>query len=559
MNHPFRFSLSAAVLVMTLAGTFVSPASGQSSRAASLGSKQDGYRYLNQLREAAGMTPLKRNASLERSAGNHAKYLAFNNAAGHVQRRGARGFSGVNPWDRALAARYPHQKVSENVSSGSESVRDSIDGLMTAIYHRLGFLAFDIDEVGLGFTRGRKDGGRFAYNMGNSLIGGLCASPPREALFKPPGSYVEICAKKTRIALEYMEELTATVPKRNPRVVLWPPHRAEGATPVFYEESPDPLPDYHVSGNPLSIQFNPALVKQVRLRSFRLFRYGGRDKPGLDKQGPVVGGRLTSRNLVEVKRTRLFTAKSDPHKMITPLEFVLFPLDRMEWDQVYAAVARLEVDGKSEEIAWHFRTEAPGAPMYRIAGKGEVLPVRKGQPYAIYIKPTRSRPTLVPYRYSYAGKAAPKVTIRDRNTLLLSYVAPPCSEAVFSIPGGGKFTVRLASEDNVSRVHPPEVLYAGCGEYGADFKIAGKGETLDILSGKSYRIHIQPRGKESTIGDLRYQYPQGVKVEAKGEAGNILRVKVRGKPCQEISMRLSGGRSFQLRLTAPGSGRGKCR
>ena len=542
------------MLAMTLAGTFPFLATSQSSKAASLGSKQDGHRHLNQLRESAGMTPLKSNTRLERSALNHAKYLAFNNAAGHIQRRGARGFTGVNPWDRALAVRYPHQKVSENVSSGSESVRDSIDGLMTAIYHRLGFLAFDIDEVGLGFTRGRKEGGRFVYNMGNSLIGALCASPPREALFKPPGSYMEVCAKKTRFALEYMEELMATVPKRNPRVVLWPPHRSEGATPVFYEESPDPLPDYHVSGNPLSIQFNPALVKQARLRSFRLFRQGGREKQGL-----AGGGRVASRNLVEVKRTRLFTAKSDPHKKITPLEFVLFPLERMEWDQVYAAVARLEVDGKSEEIAWHFRTEAPGAPMYRIAGKGEVLPVQKGRPYAIYIKPTRSRPTLVPYQYSYAGKTAPKVTIRDRNTLLLTYVAPPCSEAVFSIPGGGKFTVRLAREDNVSRVHTPEVLYAGCGEYGADFKIAGRGETLDILSGKSYRVHIQPRGKKSSIGQIRYQYPQGVKVEAKGEAGNILRVKVRGKPCQEISMRLSGGRSFKLRLTAPGSGRGKCR
>ena len=39
---------------------------------------------------------------------------------------------------------------------------------------------------------------------------------------------------------------------------------------AFYNESPDPLPDYDVSGFPISVEFNDHFIKNVKLKDFRL-------------------------------------------------------------------------------------------------------------------------------------------------------------------------------------------------------------------------------------------------------------------------------------------------
>ena len=148
-----------------------------------------GLDYVNQLRASAGMAPLYWRAELADGAQAHADYLAANpipesgffGGSAHRESPGLVGFTGIKPADRALHQGYPHRQVLENVSSGGDSVSDAIDGLMGAIYHRLGFLDFAIDELGSG-----RNTRQFVFLMGRGDLRELCGSPPSQALVSQP-------------------------------------------------------------------------------------------------------------------------------------------------------------------------------------------------------------------------------------------------------------------------------------------------------------------------------------------------------------------------------------
>ena len=150
-----------------------------------------GLGYVNQLREAAGMAPLYWRAELADAAQAHADYLAANpipaggffGGSAHRESPGLSGFTGVEPADRALRQGYPHRQVLENVSAGGDGVNTAIDGLMGAIYHRMGFLDFDIDELGSGHNARQ-----YVFLMGRGGLRELCWSPPPEALVSRPVS-----------------------------------------------------------------------------------------------------------------------------------------------------------------------------------------------------------------------------------------------------------------------------------------------------------------------------------------------------------------------------------
>lgn len=167
---------------------------------------------VNALRAAAGLPPLAPSAELSEAAARHAAYLdryhepgagAAGGPAGdsaHRQRSDLEGFSGETPPDRAVAAGYPHREVLENVSVGYDGLEAALEGLMSAIYHRLTFLDLKADE--LGWAVGETS---HVFLLGRGDLREGCEAPPQEALYRRPvdclgrvmtrASYDGLCAE----------------------------------------------------------------------------------------------------------------------------------------------------------------------------------------------------------------------------------------------------------------------------------------------------------------------------------------------------------------------------
>jgi len=302
----------------------------------SIDSEQNAYNYLNILRQKCGMTTLKYNDILAKSAKNHAKYLVDNNLApGHYEDPGFLGFTGEWPLDRAIYAGYLSRKVSENLSAGDEDSNGSIDGLFSAIYHRFGFLDFSIDEVGVGAYENDNYYYKaiFVYNMGNSLLNSLCSQD-----FTINGAYYyNVCSDMNKnIPKENYDNAITSIEKQNPEVVFWPPKDYNDTPPVFYEESPDPLPDYSVSGYPISIQFNPYYYnpEDIEFLSFEL-----QDSDG---------------NLID---TIYMDKNSDPNDHFPDMAYAIFPKQRLDWNKKYYVKARFYINNDEKVFNWSFKTE----------------------------------------------------------------------------------------------------------------------------------------------------------------------------------------------------------
>jgi len=328
--------------------------------------KSSALGLLNDIREAMGMNALYHNDALARAAEAHARYLVRNKVTSHSEIPGFPGFTGQTPAQRALQAGYLSTQVLENLSTKNIDAQSSIDGLFSAIYHRFGFLNVGIDEIGVGVAQDNNDreNTAFVYLMGNSALNALCKAPP----FKGYGQYVYgVCKNKNhRIAFKRFTEAQNYVKEHNPKVVFYPYDGQEDVPPAFYSEIPDPLPDYDVSGFPVSVLFNDFYFKKVSLESFRLYN---------TKTGKAV-------NL-----TRLLTKESDPNARFNDHEFALFPLKRLDYDTVYRAELIYREKGKRIEHQWHFHTRKPLEPMIRINKKEASVHLKRGKSYWLYFVP----------------------------------------------------------------------------------------------------------------------------------------------------------------------------
>lgn len=206
-----------------------------------------GLSHLNKLRILTGMTAFSENILLNQSAFNHSYYHILNDTMGHGEVENTPGFTGASPTDRANFVGYL-STVGENISAGNSDVINSIDLLFSAIYHRFGFLDFAYDEIGLGTSSSATYAyeNSYVYNMGNNDINQLCAGES----FTGVGSYYwGVCADVNfRIELNTYESALDFNKIANPALVVWPFENQSDSLPVFFEESPDPLPDCSVSG-----------------------------------------------------------------------------------------------------------------------------------------------------------------------------------------------------------------------------------------------------------------------------------------------------------------------
>ena len=375
------------------------------------------FNYLNSLRLLAGMGPLGGDAQLEIAAEGHASYLETNNlGGGHGQNSAHPGFTGGDASTRAVAAGYSSTTVSENVSGGQSDANESVDGLMGAIYHRFGFLDFSIDQIGIGITN---DGSyaRYVYNMGNAGLQAACSGSP----FSGSGSFYTACANNGRISASAYEGARGAVRDANPAWVVWPSDGNGDTPPAFFEESPDPLPDYSVSGYPVSLNFNEAKVGAVQL---------------LD---------LTVRSAADgtpITNTRLLDQSSDPNGRFSDKEFALFPLDRLAWDTRYRADADLLVDGRRTFLRWEFQTRDLGMEVFTLNGDGESLSVGSGSRFALYFPPASASDTLGSLRWSFSGGTEVDASYLDSNTLGITISGGVGGRADFTV-GSRSFSLAI--------------------------------------------------------------------------------------------------------------------
>ncbi|QEP42681.1 CAP domain-containing protein [Ectothiorhodospiraceae bacterium BW-2] len=361
---------------------------------------EEGFLYLNQLRGEAGVLPLTANAELAQAATLHARYLQFNQHQGHRQQPGLPYFTGETVIDRVIASEYGQRQVLENISTHSSAVTviESIDSLMGAIYHRFAFLAFDIDEVGIGYS-GREENHIFVYNLGNRELRQLCQ---KGRSYSGSGAYYQqLCAdSRQRLAAAAVDRSRQQRLAAQPPWIVWPPPESRDTLPAFYDEAPDPLPDYSVSGYPISLQFNPERYRGLSpiVSRFELFA--------------LNEGR-------EVTPTRLLWHANDPNHQLTPLQFALFPLQRLQWGGEYRVELDYLLDGKFNSLEWQFQVRQLPWPLYVIEQpEGIYINARSGEPFAVYLPPLTATDSNSDVRWRYTPTLTElKIEAIDGNTL----------------------------------------------------------------------------------------------------------------------------------------------
>ncbi|UPT78379.1 CAP domain-containing protein [Sulfurovum sp. XGS-02] len=360
-------------------------------------SEQSGLTYLNSIREKSGLIKLKSNKALQNAAASHARYLIQNQRNGHYETKGNEAYTGSTPSDRVIQAGYPSTFVMENVSINTLGQKKSIDNLFSAIYHRLVFLNFDTDEIGYGSSSTKKKRQvkqAYVYNMGTSGIAALC----QKSFTLTNGTYYmrDNCKQSTKMVPQSLFEAAKDkVRSKNREIILYPYAEQTDIWPAFYNESPDPLPGYKVSGFPISVQFNPANYSHVRLKDFRLYDANGK----------------------EIKETKILQHNSDPNHILSELEFVLMPLKRLEFNTRYSAVFEGVADGTKVKKQWRFRTAKPEEKIYRVSENRTTLAVKAGSTALLYMVPVSRKDIL----HSYRSRGGIKASFMDQNTLRVTF------------------------------------------------------------------------------------------------------------------------------------------
>jgi len=336
----------------------------------------DALNYINQLRQGAGLIPFHSNAILNRAAQNHASYLIDNNTYGHNEKPKRKGFTGAFASQRVKHAGYNTHLIIENVSSNNRNYKESVDGLFAAIYHRLAFLDFQGDEIGIAIKQHpyHKVKTAFVYNIGSSAL---------NQLYK----------ESTKISKEKLHLALNRHKFNNHAIITYPFNQQKDVPPVFYNELPDPLPQYDVSGFPISISFNQARFKEIKLLDFKLFNPKG-----------------------EAQKSLTLTSKNDPNRRLDRFSFVLFPLKRLEWNSLYKVIFSAIVDNKPVEKEWFFKTRNYSMPLHKVEDETKTITVKVNQPNIFYFPPKTATDLLHNVRYN----ANFRMEFIDNNTLKLT-------------------------------------------------------------------------------------------------------------------------------------------
>ena len=384
--------------------------------------------YLNSLRTKTGLPPFSSQTNLTAAAQNHSAYMQTNNSSGHGEVSIDTGFTGASPFDRVVYAGYLSRSVGENVSYGSNATyTSSIDNLFSAIYHRFGFLGLTHNEIGIGISNNKQF---YTYDMGNHQLNLLCQNPS----YTGSGlSYYHVCAD-TEKKIKGSDFISASDAIKNvsPALILWPADNSTDIPPVFYEESPDPLPSDSVTGYPVSVQFNEGkFTSAPTMSSFT----------------------LTDANSNQVSTLITMNHTNDPNGHFSAYEFALFPENRLEWGSQYSAEIIYDDNGTQKIKSWSFVTrslKSKADRFYRIENNADIsLNVISGERYALYVVPNNTNDSLGSLSYRYTSNA-PSFSYIDSNTVTLTLTGSIGQYASFTFANGQKIRVTIASTDNAT-------------------------------------------------------------------------------------------------------------
>ena len=333
--------------------------------------------YLNSLRQGAGLIPFKLQNNLQLATKNHAKYLIQNRTYGHCEETNKSCFTGKFAGERIIKAGYSTALIIENVSSNNRNYKESIDGLFSAIYHRFAFLDFQGDEIGISIQQNikHKMETAFVYNIGSTQL---------NQLYK----------KKTKPSEESLNKALEIHKNTNAPCVSYPFNKQKDVPTVFFNELPDPLPQYDVSGFPISISFNQARYKKVKLLKFQLF----------------------DSNHQEVFNTRIHNYLTDPNKRLNKFSFVLFPLNRLKWNSLYYVEFLAILDKKLIKKEWSFKTRNPSLPLHIVENEEKVIEIKVNKENLFYFPPQYPKDLLHNVRYNKNYK----MDFLDKNTIKLT-------------------------------------------------------------------------------------------------------------------------------------------
>ena len=345
--------------------------------------EENALNYLNKLRKGAGLIPFQSQEQLNLAAKNHANYLTNHLTFGHIEEKKYKDFTGKFASQRARLIGYPSPQVIENVSAYNKNHKESIDGLFAAIYHRLAFLDFRADTIGIGISQNKSQKAHtaFVYDMSSKAL---------EELYE---NDKKITTEKLTKALNINKEL-------NSKVVIYPFNEQKEIPPAFFDELPDPLPKHRVSGFPISISFNSFYYKKAKLLKFELY----------------------DSNEKRINETLVFDYKTDPNRRLTKLDFVLFPLKRLAWNSEYHVKFLALIDNKSVSKEWSFSTQKPNMPLHIVKDGNGVYALKIMKPHAFYFPPTSKVDLL--HDISYPANV--DIEFIDKNTIkltALSYIS----------------------------------------------------------------------------------------------------------------------------------------
>lgn len=314
-HRVFKFWLPLAALLLGIA--YCSQLSYDPAKEA-----KAGLARLNRWRTQAGLQELRPSPELQKAAQSHAAYLG-KDAHGHDEiNRSNPHYTGADPQARATAAGYPAPVV-ENLTAGNfaRSGARSTDGLMTALYHRLGLLTPEHDEAGVAWVRSRN--AAFVVVQGSSQDRELCEQAGSHAAKR----YVLTMAcngKQVEIPLD-------VPPYRYTDAVKFP--IGNNIDPSYDgKEVPNPMPIRKAVGNPVSIAFYGSNAP-IEMRAFTLRSAKG-----------------------EITNPTILTAATDPNRLLQPNEFALFAPKPLDFNTEYTAEFRYTQGGQAHTETWTFRT-----------------------------------------------------------------------------------------------------------------------------------------------------------------------------------------------------------
>jgi uncharacterized protein YkwD len=340
--------------------------------------------YLNSLRKGAGLIPFESNFQLNTAAKNHANYLTNHLTFGHKEKQQHNDFTGEFASSRVTYAGYATPQVIENVSTHNQGYKESINGLFSAIYHRLAFLDFRSNAIGIGISQNKykRSQTAFVYNMSSNGL---------ENLYK----------NKKNITSRNINTVLNNNKKLNKDVIIYPFQGQKEVPPAFFDELPDPLPEHKVSGFPISISFNSLYHKKAKLLKFELY----------DNDG------------IQVNNTLKFDHKTDPNKRLEKLDFVLFPLKRLAWNSQYHVKFLAIIDKEIISKEWSFSTQRFNMPLHIVNNNAGLYSMKQMHSHVFYFPPTSKIDLL----HDIAYPSNIDIEFIDKNTIkltALSYVRP---------------------------------------------------------------------------------------------------------------------------------------